>query len=171
MRRLLLALSIVAVIPEAARAQAAPITTDVAALPSVTLPSELDRVLRDYERLWRAGDAAALSAVFAEDGLVMQGGRMPVRGRAAITAAYGGQGGGALRLRAFAYATADTVGYILGGYAYGDAPADVGKFTLALRQARGGAWEIFSDMDNMNWMPRRPAPGAGAAPVPAPPRR
>jgi hypothetical protein len=86
-----------------------------------------------------------------------------VRGRAAIQAAYARQGGGPLRLRALAFATADTVGYVVGAYGYGDAPGDVGKFTLTLRRARGGPWLIFSDMDNASRPPRR------AGPPPAPP--
>jgi ketosteroid isomerase-like protein len=142
----------------------------VAALPSITLPPAVDRVLRDYEREWRAGNAAALSALFAEDGFVLQGGRPPVRGRAAIQAAYAGQGGGTLRLRALAYAAADTVGYIIGAYGYGDTPGDVGKFTLTLRRGRNGRWLIFSDMDNPSRPPRRPgAPAPAPSPAPAPP--
>ena len=117
-------------------------------LPSVTLPPELDRVLRDYERSWRSGDAAALAALFSEDGFVLQGGRPPVRGRAGIQSAYSGNAGGALRLRAVAFASADTLGFIIGAYGYGDDPGDMGKFTLTLRRAPGGRWLIFSDMDN-----------------------
>lgn len=120
------------------------------ALASVALPPELDRVLRDYERSWRAGDAAALAALFAEDGFVLQGGRAPIRGRAAIRAAYEGQGGGPLRLRALAFAVGDTVGYIIGGYGYGTGTNDTGKFTLTLRREPGAPWLIFSDMDNSN---------------------
>ena len=90
--------------------------SDAAApLPSVTLPPELDRVLRDYEGAWRARDAKALSELFAEDGFVLANGRPPVRGRAAIRAGYEGAGG-PLVLRAYAFATAGDVGYILGGY-------------------------------------------------------
>ena len=125
-----------------------------AALPSVTLPPELDRVLRDYERGWRAGDAAALAALFAEDGFVLQGGRPPVRGRAAIRSAYTGNAGGNLRLRALAYAVADTLGYIIGAYGYGEEAGDMGKFTLTLRRAPAGRWLIFSDMDNSSRRPR-----------------
>jgi len=125
--------------------------TMVAALPSVTLPPALDRVLRDYEREWRAGNGTALAALFAEDGFVLQGGQLPVRGRAAIGTMYGRQAGGPLRLRALAFATSDTLGYILGAYGYENAgPGDVGKFTLTLRRGAGGKWLIFSDMDNMN---------------------
>jgi len=128
-----------------------------AGLPSVQLPPELDRVLRDYERAWRASDAAALAELFAEDGFVLQGGRSPVRGRAAIQRAYTGMGGGPLRLRALAFATADTVGYIIGAYGYGDGPGDMGKFTLTLRRFAAGRWLIFSDMDNGSLPARRPS--------------
>jgi ketosteroid isomerase-like protein len=125
-------------------------TPDV--LPSVTLPAELDRVLRDYERLWKAGDLDGLAMLFSEDGFVLSNGKPGVRGRAAIKAVYQGAGGD-LRLRALDYATADTVGFILGAYAYGAGPGDHGKFILALRRARGGPWMIAADMDNSN---RRP---------------
>lgn len=121
--------------------------------PDVALPSELDRVLRDYERAWRAGDAKALAALFAEDGFVLQGNRPPVRGRAAIQAAYEGQGEAPLRLRALAYSAEGSNGYIIGAYGYGNAPGDMGKFTLTLRRAPGGPWMIFSDMDNLNAPP------------------
>ncbi len=124
------------------------------ALPSVALPPSLDRVLRDYESAWRRGDAAALAALFAEDGFVLQSGRTPARGRAAIQATYAGQGGSPLRLRAFAASVSDTVGYIVGAYGYGTDPADQGKFTLTLRRRPGGTWLIFSDMDNASRPPR-----------------
>jgi ketosteroid isomerase-like protein len=118
-------------------------------LPSVTLPPELDRVLRDYEREWQARSAPALAALFTEDGFVLRPGQPPVRGRAGITEAYQGAGG-PLALRAIAFAAADTVGYIIGGYTYGSGSPDVGKFVLALRRAPGGAWRIAADMDNGN---------------------
>ena len=119
-------------------------------LPSASLPADLDRVLRDYERAWQNGDASRLAALFSVDGFVLQNGRAPVRGRDAIGRAYAGQAGGALRLRALAYAVADTVGFIIGAYGYGDSTGDMGKFTLTLRRPRNGVWEIFSDMDNGN---------------------
>ena len=127
-------------------------------LPSATVPAGLDRVLRDYERAWRSGDASSVAALFSVDGFVLQNGRAPVRGRAAIGKAYAGQTGGELRLRALGYAVTDTVGYIIGAYGYGAAPGDVGKFTLTLRRPRDGRWEIFSDMDNGNQARRQPAP-------------
>ncbi|MES2521819.1 MAG: nuclear transport factor 2 family protein [Gemmatimonadota bacterium] len=134
----------------------APAAAPAPTLPSVALPAALDRVLRDYERAWRASDAPALTALFAEDGFVMQGGRPPVRGRAGIQAAYTGRSGGALRLRPLAFSVADSVGFIIGAYGYEDSPGDVGKFTLTLHRGVGGRWVIFSDMDNPSQPPRRP---------------
>ena len=129
--------------------------TPEAAPPSVPLPPELARVLTDYEAAWRRRDAAALSRLFAEDGFVLSSGRPPVRGRAAIEKAYTGSGG-PLVLRAFAFATSGDAGYILGAFARREGEPDLGKFTLTLRRAAGGRWEIMSDMDNANREGRRP---------------
>ena len=119
-------------------------------LPSITLPPELDRVLQDYARAWQAGDEAALVSLFTPDGLVPTRTGW-VRGSEPIRATYANSQG-PLRLRALAYATADTVGYIVGAYGYGEAPdtPDTGKFLLALRRAPGGQWLIAADLDQSN---------------------
>ena len=134
--------------------QSAPEPARSTELPDAALPPDLDRVLRDYERAWRAGDAAALASLFTEDGFVLQSNRPPIRGRSAIQANYEGQGGGLLRLRSLAFAAGDTSGYIIGAYGYGDTPGDTGKFTLTLHRAHGKPWLIFSDMDNPNTPPK-----------------
>jgi hypothetical protein len=114
----------------------------------VTLPPELDRVLRDYEKQWMAKSPQGLAALFVEDGFVLQGGKLPVRGRTAIEEAYR-TGGGPLSLRAFAYATSGDTGYIIGGYAGQAGARDSGKFILLLRR-EAGVWRIIADMDNGN---------------------
>lgn len=117
---------------------------------TVTLPAELDRVLRDYEAAWSGRDAAALAALFTVDGFVMARGRMPARGRARIEEHYRGSGG-PLALRAFAYAMEGDVAWILGGYATLPGGPEMGKFTLTLKRAADGKWLIASDMDNANF--------------------
>ena len=139
--------------------------TPPAQLPSVALPAEVERVLRDYERNWASGDEAALAALFTEDGFILQNGRPPVRGREAIRQAYASSQG-PLRLRAMGYAADDSVGYIVGAYGYGPGDADMGKFVLALRRAPGGPWQIAADIDNGNQMPRRPPAPSEAVPSP-----
>jgi ketosteroid isomerase-like protein len=122
--------------------------------PSVKLPPELDRVLRDYEQAWQAHDAGKLAGLFAEDGFVLASRKLPVRGRDAIRIAYTGSGG-PLVLRAFHYTTSGDTGYIIG--AYGAEPSkDSGKFVLALKKVRG-RWLIAADIDNGNGPPS-PAP-------------
>ena len=123
--------------------------TAPASQPSVTLPAELDRVLKDYEAAWGAKDPARLAKLFAEDGYVLAGGSPPVKGRPAIETYYTGHGG-PLFLGAFAYATEGKVGYILGGYTGTAGSPDEGKFTLTLRKGSDGRWLINSDMDNGN---------------------
>jgi ketosteroid isomerase-like protein len=117
--------------------------------PSVTLPPALDRVLRDYEQEWRRGDAAALAQLFTPDGFALPSRKPAAKGREAIRAAYQGSGGG-LKLRAMSWATADTVGYIVGAFTYDGVPEgrDVGKFVLALRKGAQGKWLIAADIDS-----------------------
>src|SRR5688572_14168606 len=145
------------VIPLSAQTPQPPPAVAAEPLPSITLPAELDAVLRNYERAWRANDVPGLVSLFTEDGFVLQPGRQPARGHAALSNVYRGQAGGMLRLRALAYGQAETVGYIIGAYGYGDAPGDQGKFTLTLRKV-GGRWLIASDMDNGNQQRRPPSP-------------
>jgi ketosteroid isomerase-like protein len=145
-RRLTLALVLLAP-PVAAQGPAA------APQPSVELPADVARVLRDYEKMWGAKDAAGLARLFAEDGYVLPNGGAPVHGRAAIERHYAGAGG-PLFLRAFAYATEGVVGYIIGGYTGRQGAPDDGKFTLTLRKGADARWLIVSDMNSSN---RRPA--------------
>ena len=124
-------------------------------LPSAHLPPELDRVLRDYETAWHAHDPAALASLFAEDGFVLRGQHVPVRGRSAIQKAYD-KVGGPLALRALDYSTSGSTGWIIGAYGQ-DASVDVGKFVLALKKVHG-RWYIAADIDNGNRPPPPAAP-------------
>jgi ketosteroid isomerase-like protein len=146
MRRALRLLVVVLFVALQASAQTTP-------MPSVVLPGGLDRVLRDYEKAWRANDAAVLAQLFTEDGFVLANGKPPVRGRAAIEAAYAGRGG-PLVLRALSFSTEGMVGYIIGAYAATADGGDAGKFVLAVRKNKRGRWLIAADIDNTNSRPR-----------------
>jgi ketosteroid isomerase-like protein len=129
-------------------AQPAPEATQ----PSIQLPPELARVLTDYEKAWSARDGAALARLFAEDGFVLPNSRPMVRGRTNVEQYYTGLGG-PLSLRAVAYATSGTVGYIIGAFSNRAGSPDLGKFTLTMRKNDAGQWLIVSDMDNANRPP------------------
>lgn len=147
LRRGAAALAIV-VLLAAPAVTAQPATPRDAAPPAaVVLPPELDRVLRDYERAWRAGDGAALAALFTDDGFAVQSGSPLARGPAAIAGNISGPGG-ALQLSAYAFSVSGTVGYIVGGYRYPDTTGPGGRFVLALRQGPDGRWRIAADLDN-----------------------
>src|SRR5579872_1139265 len=119
---------------------------------AVRLPPRLARVLTDYEAAWRGRNASALCLLFEEDGFVLAPGSRIVRGRAAITSFYKGQGG-ALFLWPVAYKTSGNLGYIIGEYAHHDEGPDDDKITLTLHR-HGDQWLIVSDMDNGNRSPR-----------------
>jgi len=143
MRRILSLAAVAVLAATPATAQ----TPDPLGLPPIELPPALDRVLRDYEAAWKAGDGRRLSELFTEDGFSLHNGSLPTRGRQGIAAELTGPGGDLL-LRAFAYATSDTVGYIVGGYRYPGTRGAGGKFLLALRKGPDGRWLIAADMDN-----------------------
>jgi ketosteroid isomerase-like protein len=149
MRNVLLSLLLLTMIVQPVLARQAAKSAESADDATVMLPPELARVLTDYEAGWKAGDAAALSLLFSEDGFVLPEGKPPVRGRAAIQKLYTGRGA-PLSLRAFAYAMHGDVGYIIGGYSGARDRPDDGKFTLTLRKDGHGHWLIVSDMDNSN---------------------
>jgi ketosteroid isomerase-like protein len=119
-------------------------------LPSVELPAELDRVLRDYEQAWASGDAEALTRLFTTEGFVSGDGGW-IRGRERIRERYA-NAGGALRLRALDHALDGDAGFIVGAYGYGDAAdqLDAGRFILALRRDDDGRWLIAADLDASN---------------------
>jgi len=124
-----------------------PSPAGVASQTSVDLPPALDRVLRDYERHWRDGNAEALSELFVDAGLIVRQGTW-IRGRPAIKDAYQ-NASGPLQLRAIAWAAEGRLGYIIGAYGYGEAPPvdDSGMFVLTLERTGEGPWLIVSDLD------------------------
>ena len=113
---------------------------------SVDLPSDLDRVLRDYEEGWQTRNAEMLASLFTKDGFIMRPGHSPVRGRANIKRAYEGSGG-PLYLRALEYEVEGTTGYIIGEYSRSMYLPSSGKYILTLRK-ESGKWMITADMDN-----------------------
>jgi hypothetical protein len=116
-------------------------------LPSVELPPELARVLRDYERHWHAGRADSLVGLFTPDGFIARRGGW-VRGTAALREGLQ-RTSSDLRLRAVAYSMDGGVAYIIGNYGYGsdEGIPDRGMFILTLRRGDGGRWLISADLD------------------------
>jgi ketosteroid isomerase-like protein len=123
---------------------------------TVSLPAEVDRVLKDYEKAWIAKDTEALAKLFTSDGMALPSGQMPAQGAESISKAYAPSVGGALNLRAFAYGASGDLGYVIGGWGGASGKPEFGKFVLVLRRVKD-RWLIVSDMDNSN-LPRRAPP-------------
>jgi len=112
-------------------------------LPLVTLPNDLDQLLRDFERNWQLPDnKMALANQFTDSGMFQYADDW-LRGRPAIRMMLLGHGG-ALRLRAQAFAVEERSGHVAGAYGfYRDTVwVDQGRFLLVLQRARGAPWRI-----------------------------
>ncbi len=119
------------------------------AFPTVDLPLDVERVLRDYEQAWTGGDSRGLADLFTQDGFALRPRRPPVRGHAAILRTYENVCGN-LALRALDFAVSDSIGYIVGAFAAEPGDPDIGKFVLLLRRGPSGRWLIVADIDNGN---------------------
>jgi uncharacterized protein (TIGR02246 family) len=114
--------------------------------------AEITRIADSYAAAMNRGDAAAMAAVYAEDGVEMPPGRPAVRGRAAIEAYHRQELAGPLKLSNFTLSASDT--RVTGDVAYttgtsritatppGGAPPveSTGKYVVVLRR-QGGAWK------------------------------
>lgn len=112
-------------------------------LPTVQLPADLDRVLRDFERGWEAADnKAALSTLFTDDG-IFQAADDWAQGPLAIRIALLGRGG-SLRLLAQSFEAEGRLGYIAGAYGYyrDSTWVDQGRYVLTLRRTDDEPWRI-----------------------------
>ena len=135
---------------------------------TITLPRDVERVLRDYERAWTANDLAGLAKLFTSDGIALPSGQMPAQGEDSIRKAYAKGAGSPLSLRAFGYGASGDMAYVLGGFSGGADKPEFGKFVLVLRRVEG-RWLIVADMDNSNRPMRAPVPAAPTSPpAPAP---
>jgi ketosteroid isomerase-like protein len=132
----------------------------IASAPSVELPADLARVLRDYEQAWTAADSEALARLFTTDGYALPSGQPPAAGASAIRQAYKKNAGSPLVLRALHYAQSGDMAYIIGGFGWEAGKPDFGKFVLVLRKDKDGRWLIAADMDNANAPPPKPVQAA-----------
>lgn len=119
-------------------------------LPTVGIPSAVDRVLRSYERAWKAKDTRTLAGLFHPDGLALANGSSPARGHTSIEAGYAASAGGDLLLRPVAFEESGRLAYVAGLFAVAEGGPELGKFVLVLRKADDGRWLILADMDNAN---------------------
>lgn len=130
-------------------------TTASPSTSGASLPPELQRVLDDYSAAWRAKDAKALAALFADDRILVPNACAPAKDRAGIEACYTGHGGG-LALTALDHRIEGSMAYVIGEYAGTPGGPAAGKFVLTLSRDPTGRWLIVADMDQPYRPPPRP---------------
>ena len=118
----------------------------------VAMPSDVERLLREYEAAWRTGDAHALANLFTEDGYVLPPNGPQVEGRVSIEAHFQDVEG-VITLEPDRVAIDDEVGSVGGRVRSG--ANSVETFSFVLRRDAEGRWRIVSHLR----APRaRPAP-------------
>ena len=161
MRLRILALAAALAAALASPVHAQPGATAPLPTPEIALPPEIDRVLRDYERAWAAGDEAGIAALFTEDGYVgtfwgWAVGRDTVRAihRFAMEQ---------IRVRAHAFEAGENVGYVIASFRFEESGRDTGKIVFLLRRAPDGRWMIAGTLDGANNSepPPPPQPNGG----------
>lgn len=113
-------------------------------LPAVQLPAELDRVVRERNRVMGTAEVGDL---YAEDARILdvwEEGHPWVRGRSAVQGVVGAYARGT-RFIPNALTVADSVAHMAGVVRSGDSPRIAMNFSLALRKDRGGAWRIVTE--------------------------
>ena len=110
---------------------------------------EADAVLSRYAEAYNRHDAAALAALYAEDGLLLPPDRALVRGRRAIEKFWKNHMGTGLTLKILERSVGTDVAYLVGNYSFPGEP-DAGKFLVCLKRGKTGGWQIGADMWNSN---------------------
>jgi uncharacterized protein (TIGR02246 family) len=119
----------------------------------------IDTTREAYASAWRAGNAADVAGLYADDALVLYPNRPPIEGKAAIQT-YFDQFFGDFIQDEFELTSAEI--QIAGSWAFdrgayrwkgtpkngGSAIEDHGKFLVILQRQSDGSWKVARDMDN-----------------------
>jgi len=120
-------------------------------------PAALAQIRQAFVTAANARDAAALTALYADDALLMPSNSPAVQGRAAILAFWQGmldQGARDVSLAWTRGALLADSGYEAGTYAFTLAPpggrpaSDKGKYLLTVKKGADGKWRISNDIFN-----------------------
>jgi uncharacterized protein (TIGR02246 family) len=129
----------------------------------------------DFMKAYNGGDAKAVTALYADEALVLPPGSPAVKGRAAILAFFtkdiaDTKAAGAMLVvdGKTDVGVAGNTGWESGAFkvVVKGATVDTGKF-LSVSRKQNGKWLYYRDTWNMDSAPPAPAPAAAPAPAPA----
>lgn len=131
-------------------------------LPTIELPEELARLLRDRAAAWN--DKAALGALFTEDAVVLDPfGPEWLRGRKAAVEYLGGLFSDPYQIRPIAFSIEGNAGHIVGYMTErsGDSDYYFAHVQLSLKKGADGVWRIAAESPMFEGPPvRKPITGA-----------
>jgi uncharacterized protein (TIGR02246 family) len=97
------------------------------------------------------GDAAALTALYTEDAVLLPPDHAPIHGREAIGEFWRQGTDSGLAVRTLRVEVEGSLGYLVGQYnlpSTDEEPADSGKYVMCLRRQRDGSWKLSADIWN-----------------------
>jgi uncharacterized protein (TIGR02246 family) len=119
----------------------------------------IDATRKAYVQAWRAGNAAAVTVLYDDEGMVLYPNTPAVRGKAEILAYFQGFFGEYVQtefeLESDEIEVVGPWAFDRGSYRWkgtpregGDALEDQGKYLVILRRQAHGSWGVYRDMDN-----------------------
>jgi len=137
-------------------------------------PAPVNDLRSRYQNAFNSGDAAALAALYTDDGITLPEHHAAVQGKAAIQQYFQdmfAQTTARMTLTSPDLKINGNVAYETGSYsmtvmpkAAGAKPmSDNGKYLVVLLKQMDGSWKLYSDMDNTNAPMQPPAPPKPAA--------
>jgi ketosteroid isomerase-like protein len=139
---------------------------------SATMAADLQAIgkVRDsFAASFKAGDVAALTALYVSDGLTQPDNQPTGTGSAGIADSFK-KFFDQFNITTFALTPVKTevsgdLGYDIGTYAFtatmkpkGDTAKTEGRYVVVLRKGTDGTWKAIADMDNLPTMPPPPPP-------------
>ncbi len=125
----------------------------------------IESAVRRYVAASNQGDAEALTALYAEDAVLLPPDHEAIQGREAIRDFWRQGTDEGLEVTTLTVEVEGDLGYLVGRYhllATDEEPADSGKYVMCLKRQRDGAWKLTADIWNRSGEGEDERDGRGA---------
>jgi uncharacterized protein (TIGR02246 family) len=119
----------------------------------------IQQAVSHYVSASNRGDAEALTALYAEDAMLLPPDHEPIQGRDAIGEFWSQGTDSGLEVTTLRVDVEGDLGYLIGRYhlpATQEEPEDVGKYVMCLKRQPDGSWKLTADIWNSSAEPEDP---------------